>query len=238
MVSPRSDFFSGHYDDMAYQIIAMGKNQVFLWKTPGGGAPTGGDSLDAFRRVSSAFSMENLRKGLAPAQPDGWPKLQTTRHLAYLPVSGGLARPGAPLTRGELAQMLYTLLDAGNKADSYRVLFSDTAGKDCARAVAYLASYGILTGYADGTFRPDAPISRAAPFCCIAVSLRHLWGSMGKNLCLRMLLPDTGPKRTYTARKFWAGYRAAPMGCSTRNVRSPALKLSRLSIGCSDGMNL
>ena len=147
---------------MAYQIIAMGKNRVFLWKVPGGGAPTGGDFLDAFRRVSSAFSMENLRKGLVPAQPDGWPKLQTTRHLAYLPVSGGLARPDAPLTRGELAQMLYTLLDAGNKADSYRVPFSDTAGKDCAQAVAYLASYGILTGYADGTFHPDAPISRAA----------------------------------------------------------------------------
>ena len=162
VVSPRSDFFSGHYDDMAYQIIAMGKNQIFLWKVPGGGAPTGGDFLDAFRRVSSAFSMENLRKGLVPAQPDGWPKLQTVRHLAYLPVSGGLARPNAPLTRGELAQMLYTLLDAGNKADSYRAPFSDTAGKDCTQAVAYLASYGILTGYADGTFRPDAPISRAA----------------------------------------------------------------------------
>ena len=93
VVSPRSAFFSGHYDDMAYQIIAMGKNRVFLWKVPGGGAPTGGDFLDAFRRVSSAFSMENLRKGLVPAQPDGWPKLQITRHLAYLPVNGGIARP-------------------------------------------------------------------------------------------------------------------------------------------------
>lgn len=71
VVSPRSDFFSGHYDDMAYQIIAMGKNQVFLWKVPGGGTPTDGDFLDAFRRVSSAFSMESLRKGLVPTQPDG-----------------------------------------------------------------------------------------------------------------------------------------------------------------------
>ena len=46
VVSPRSDFFSGHYDDMAYQIIAMGKNRVFLWKVPGGGAPT--DALPIF----------------------------------------------------------------------------------------------------------------------------------------------------------------------------------------------
>lgn len=162
VVSPRSDFFPRHYDDMAYQIIAMGKDRVFLWKTPGGGAHTGGDFLDAFKRVSSAFSMENLRKGLVLTQPDAWPKLQTTRHLAYLPVNGGLARPNAPLTRGELAQMLYTLLDADNKAGSYQSPFSDTTGKDCTQAVAYLASYGILTGYVDGTFRPDEPISRAA----------------------------------------------------------------------------
>ena len=236
VVSPRSDFFSGHYDDMAYQIIAMGKDQVFLWKVPGGGAPTGGDFLDAFRRVSSAFSMENLRKGLVPPQPDAWPKLQTTRHLAYLPVSGGLARPNAPLTRGELAQMLYTLLDAGNKADSYRVPFSDTAGKDCAQAVAYLASYGILTGYAERRTRRSA--GPRSPFCCTAVSLRHLWGSMGKNLCLRMFLPGTGPKRTSTARKFWAGCREMLMGCSARNAKSPVLKRSLPSTGCSDGMNL
>ena len=162
VVSPRSAFFSGHYDNMAYQMIAMGKNQVFLWKEPGGGAHTGGDALEAYRRVSSAFSMENLRNGLVPAQPDEWPKLRTTGHPAYLPVSGGLARPDDSLTRGELAQMLYTLLDTGNQAVSYRSPFSDTAGKDSAQAIAYLASYGILTGYADGTFRPDAPVSRAA----------------------------------------------------------------------------
>ena len=162
VITPRSDFFSRHYDDMVYQIIAMGEDQVFLWKTPGGGSHTGGDFLDSFRRVSSAFSMENLRKGLVPAQPDSWPALQTTRHLAYLPANDGLARPNASLTRGELAQMLYALLDASNKADSYQSSFSDTTGKDCTQAVAYLASYGILTGYADGTFRPDVPVSRAA----------------------------------------------------------------------------
>lgn len=162
VVSPREDFFSKHYDNMVYQIIAMGENQVFLWKSPGGGAHTGGEFLDAFKRVSSAFSMEDLRKGLVPTQPDGWPKLQTTRHLAYMPANNGLARPNEPMTRGDLAQMLYILLDAGNKADSYQSPFLDTTGKDCTQAVAYLASYGIVSGYADRTFRPDEPVSRAA----------------------------------------------------------------------------
>lgn len=162
VVSPRSDFFSRHYDNMAYQIIAMGKNQVFLWRNQGGDAHTGGELMDSFRRVSAAFSVENLRKGLVPAQPDAWPALQAARHLVCLPIDDEFAHPDAPLTRGDLAQMLYALLDADNKADSRQSLFSDMAGKDCARAASYLASYGILTGYADGTFRPDAPVSRAA----------------------------------------------------------------------------
>lgn len=42
----------------------------------------------------------------------------------------------------------------------------------------------------------------------------------------------------HTARRFWAGYRAVPMDCSTRNVRSPVPKRSQPSTGCSDGMNL
>ena len=85
VVSPRSDFFSGHYDDMAYQIIAMGKNQVFLWKTPGGGAPTDGDFLDAFRRVSSAFFHGEFAERLGPGSA-GWmaeaPNSETSGLLA------------------------------------------------------------------------------------------------------------------------------------------------------------
>lgn len=34
VISPRSDFFSKHYDNMAYEIIAMGTDRVFLWKSP------------------------------------------------------------------------------------------------------------------------------------------------------------------------------------------------------------
>jgi len=162
VISPRSDFFAGHYDNMAYRILAMGADQVFLWRSPGGGVNTGNEFLDSYRAISSAFSTENLREALIPARPDEWPVLQTTPHLAYLPVHDGLACPDAPLTRGDLANMLYTLLDADNKSADYQLPFKDVVGKDCARAAAYLTSYGILAGYADGTFRPEAPVSRAA----------------------------------------------------------------------------
>ncbi len=34
VVSPRSDFFSGHYDDMTYQIISMGKRTRYFYGRP------------------------------------------------------------------------------------------------------------------------------------------------------------------------------------------------------------
>lgn len=162
VVAPRSKFFSGHYDSDAYQIIAMGQDRVFLWKSIGDGASSGGEMLDSYARAALALSPDNLKKCLTPANPDDQPVLNTTRHLAYLTAVNGQIRPNAPLTRGELAEMLYALLNANNKGTAYKNSFSDVAGVSCAQAVNYLASYGILSGYADGTFRPNAPISRAA----------------------------------------------------------------------------
>lgn len=161
VVSPRSKFFSEKYNDPAYQILAMGKDRVFLWKSPGDGVDSGGEMLESFVKAASKLSVDNLKKLLVPMCPDDQPILNTARHLKYLTAEHDLIRPDAPLTRGELAEMLYALLDATNKDSLYPDLFSDVVGKPCAQAVNYLAGYGILTGYPDGTFRPDNPVSRA-----------------------------------------------------------------------------
>lgn len=162
VVSPRSAFFSDGYDSLPYQILAMGTDRVYLWKSPGGGAATGGEELADYSRVAEILTVEFLRANLQPAHPDSLPVLNTQQHLAYLTAEGGAIRPDDPLTRGELAQALYALLDAGSKSASFANPFSDVTDPACAQAVAYLTSYGILTGYSDGIFRPDAPVTRAA----------------------------------------------------------------------------
>lgn len=161
VVSPRSKFFSEKYNDPAYQILAMGKDRIILWKSAGDGMNSGGEMLESFEEASSALYIDNLKKCLVLTHPDDQPILNTTRHVRYLTAEQNLIRPDAPLTRGELAEMLYALLDATNKNDIYGNLFPDVVGKSCAQAVNYLASYGILSGYTDGTFRPDEPVSRA-----------------------------------------------------------------------------
>ncbi|GAJ97503.1 S-layer homology domain-containing protein [Geomicrobium sp. JCM 19055] len=74
--------------------------------------------------------------------------------------STGKFRPTSALTRGQMAMVLTRAydLDAGDVSTS----FSDVKSSDEPyEAIQALAAKGITTGYSDGTFRPNEPISRA-----------------------------------------------------------------------------
>ena len=83
-------------------------------------------------------------------------------HIGY--VRGfpeGDFRPGNSITRAEMSMILFRLLDSPNKYLPRTNNFSDVSTGWYAQAVSYLASRNIVTGYPDGTFRPNAPITRA-----------------------------------------------------------------------------
>lgn len=70
----------------------------------------------------------------------------------------GTFRPDAPITRAELASIISRYLRLGG-ADSNP--FADTAGHWAQGAVSGTYQMGIITGFPDGTFRPDQMTSRA-----------------------------------------------------------------------------
>ena len=98
--------------------------------------------------------------------------LETGQHNAYL--SGypdSTFGPDRNMTRAEVAQMFYALLL--DKDVTIMASFSDVpADAWYAKAVNTLASLGMLGGYPDGTFRPDAPITRAE-FAAIALAFAY-----------------------------------------------------------------
>ena len=73
----------------------------------------------------------------------------------------GSFRPGQSITRAEVSMILWRLLDSEAKFAERTNDFSDVNNGWYARAVSYLAFRGIVAGYPDGTFRPNAPITRA-----------------------------------------------------------------------------
>ena len=73
-------------------------------------------------------------------------------------VSGTSFAPDSNLTRGMLVQILFNL---EGKPQSASVSFSDVkADAWYAKAVGWAAANKVVTGYADGTFRPDAAVTR------------------------------------------------------------------------------
>ncbi len=99
-----------------------------------------------------------------PETPAG-PVLDNTDHRAYIQgYPDGSFRPNAKITRAEAAVIFYRLLTEQSRA-RYAALssgFSDVPfGSWYSRAVSTLAAAGVLKGYPDGTFRPDASITRA-----------------------------------------------------------------------------
>ena len=91
--------------------------------------------------------------------------LDSENHIAYVNgYNDGTVRPEAKITRAEAATMFYRLLNEDVKAEyeTDENEFSDVSEADWyCTAVSTLANIGIFGGYPDGSFRPDAYITRA-----------------------------------------------------------------------------
>ena len=97
--------------------------------------------------------------------PDDALGLNTTDHCAYIVGYGnGEVRPQNNITRAEVATIFFRLLtdDVRDENLTKTNRYSDVAATSWYNtAVSTLSSMGIITGYPDGTFRPNAAITRA-----------------------------------------------------------------------------
>ncbi len=102
------------------------------------------------------------------AEPDdeyipNW--LNTTDHYAYIVgYEDGTIRPQNNITRAEVATIFFRLLtdNARERYWSTTNDFSDVAAESWYNnAISTLSNMGIINGYEDGTFKPNAPITRA-----------------------------------------------------------------------------
>ena len=99
--------------------------------------------------------------------------LNITDHFAYvIGYPDGTVRPDGNVTRAEVATIFFRMLkdDAREKYWKTDNRYSDVKSTDWFNnAISTLSNMGIIDGYPDGTFRPNAGITRAE-FAKIAVS--------------------------------------------------------------------
>ena len=101
--------------------------------------------------------------GYHPSTPK--PALNTADHYAYvMGYPDGTVQPGGYITRAEASTIFFRLLTDETREQYWATTnaYSDIKSGDWYNnAISTLSSAGIVSGYPDGTFRPNAPITRA-----------------------------------------------------------------------------
>jgi subtilisin family serine protease len=86
-------------------------------------------------------------------------------------------QPRAPVTRGQMATFLATVVDAGPGLPSGAPrAFPDVAGSVHEDAINALARLDIVRGFGDGTYRPSQPVTRAQMASFLVNTYEHLVG--------------------------------------------------------------
>ena len=148
------------------------------------------------------------------------PQLNTAEHMQYMNgYTDGTFRPDASITRAEASKLLASLLV--NKVENEDHLFNDVSVSAWyADAVRQMTGFGLVNGYTDGTFKPNAKITRAE---FVAILSRFPHTDIGTDKSFADVPRPTG--RTMRCRPLWhrAGFRQARISARMRRlpVRRP-----------------
>lgn len=116
------------------------------------------------RQLSTAEARIVRLRGFSDVPPDLWAR-EAIGFLALLDILGGYPdgtfRPEKPVTRAEMTKLLYTLQETAPEQPA-KAPFRDVAADSwSAPFVKAAAVQGVVTGYPNGTFKPNKTISRA-----------------------------------------------------------------------------
>ena len=140
---------------------------------------------------------------------------------SFLGVGGGRFAPGRPITRAEMAAALVRVLGvvsgeeelgaehgasgSGSAAPTLKPFADVPPGAWYARHVAAAARTGLVLGHGDGSFRPEAPLSRGEALLLLARAERYLYGE-GESTA------DTAAARDVVRAAAWARERGILRG--------------------------
>lgn len=132
------------------------------WRRIGGTADGGTITAETTHFTKySVFAEGSTAQGSTPSDISGhWAEAYIVKLLGNGVVQGypdGTFQPGKAVTRAEFASMLVKALNLQATGQS---AFSDMSGHWAKNTVAIAADHGIVTGYEDGTFRPNQQVTR------------------------------------------------------------------------------
>lgn len=130
-----------------------------------GSIPVGGTTAAFHNALTGGGDVPGPGPGPNPGGNGGTPALNRRDHYAYIiGYPDGDVHPQGNITRAEVATIFFRLLRDPVRTQYWSQTngYSDVPGnKWYNNAISTLTNMGIICGYPDGSFRPDAPITRA-----------------------------------------------------------------------------
>lgn len=77
-------------------------------------------------------------------------------------------RPNNQVSRGEFAAMIYSIIQPSIQSQYANRTFSDISGNWAEAKILHVARSGMMSGYPDGTFKPNNPISRVEMYAALS----------------------------------------------------------------------
>jgi peptidoglycan/xylan/chitin deacetylase (PgdA/CDA1 family) len=193
-------------------------------------AISGPDALGHRESLSTTVYVSTLGNVFSDVLPGAWYAANVDQAVAdgLMPLDGTVFSPESPVTRGMLASVLYRL--SGSPEATNFMPYSDvTVGSADYDAIAWAAACGVLTGYADGTFRPDDNVTREQ----LAVMLYRLHSSDGliyDDPAILAVFDDSDTVRSYAVSAVsWAVEQGLLTGTSATTL-SPAATTTRAQL--------
>ena len=141
------------------------------WTYPEDVTVTGTEMSDFTPGTVYVFVANFNKTQRPPVTPPSKPTLNTEDHVAYIiGYEDGTVKPNNNITRAEVATIFFRLLSDDSRAQFWTQTnsYSDVALTNWFNnAVSTLSNAGVITGYPNDTFKPNASITRAE-FAAIA----------------------------------------------------------------------
>ncbi|QRZ61459.1 S8 family serine peptidase [Rothia sp. ZJ932] len=135
----------------------------------------------------------------------------------------GTFRPDAPVERAAMAAFFYRLAGSPQFTVSTNSPFTDVpTTHPFYKEISWMAEQGITTGWADGTFRPDAPVERAA----MAAFFYRLAGSPDTAAPANNVFADVSANHQFATEISWLSEQGITNGWDDNTYR-PDLSIER-----------
>ena len=113
-------------------------------------------------KVEKPERRERPERSERPKGQEEAKEIKGEEHKAYIfGYPNGTVRPKGSITRAEAAAMLSRLLNIETMGSAEKPNFTDTESAWYNKAINAVVARGIMKGYPDGRFKPNAPITRA-----------------------------------------------------------------------------